>query len=76
MFIGLLLLTLSVKHLYRSSGLLSGGAGLHRLFLRHEVLGHSTKLGGGLSLAAAGAESNGAGNGNDESGEFHKTEYG
>lgn len=72
----LLLLTLGAEHLYRGIGLLSSGTGLHGLLLRHEVLGHSAKLGCGLSLAAAGAESNGAGNGNDESGEFHKTEYG
>ena len=76
MVIVLALLALGVKHLHGSRGLLSGGAGLYGLLLRHKVRGHSAELRGGLGLAAAGAESNGAGNGNDESGEFHKTEYG
>jgi hypothetical protein len=70
------LLTRGAEHLHRLRGLSSDSAGLHRLLLGHKVLGHSAKLGHGLGLAAAGAESNSAGNGNEKSGEFHKSEYG
>ena len=69
------LLAGGTKHLHRlggSTGLTSRGAGLHGLFLRNKILGHGAKLGSRLSLAAAGAECNGASNGNNESGEFHK----
>ena len=60
-----------LTRLTRLTGLSSGSTGLSRSFLRNEVSGHLAKLGSILSLAAAGAECNGAGNGNDESGEFH-----
>ena len=70
------MVTRGAEHLHRLRGLGSDSAGLHRLLLGHKVLGHSAELGHGLSLAAAGAECNSAGNGNEKSGEFHKSEYG
>ena len=56
------LLTLLVEYLDGLSRLLNLAAGL----------GHRVQLGSRLRLAAAGAECNGASNGNNESGEFHK----
>lgn len=71
------LLTSGIQHLNRSGGLFgSSCAGLAGLFLGNKVSRHVAKLGHSLFLAAAGAQGHSRNNGEDESGEFHKTEYG
>ena len=73
------LLASTTQHLDRGIGLSSrgsGSTGLAGLFLRNKIRGHIAKLGHSLLLAAAGAESYCRNNRKDESGEFHKTEYG
>ena len=65
------LFTLLVEHLHRLGGL-SGyitGSGLSR---SAAVLGHGVQNRSGLGLAAAGAETYGAGNGKNQSCYFHK----
>ena len=57
------LLALGVEHLHGSLRL-----GIRHI---HTALGHRTKLGHRLALAAAGAETNGASNSEKKSGEFH-----
>lgn len=65
------LFALLVKHLHRLSGL-SGHIAGSCISRSSAVLGHGVQNGSGLRLAAAGAETHGAGNGKNQSCYFHK----